>query len=308
MAPHLPSHHSREARKPGKVPAAWCAAFSTAVLDHQRLISRARLSCRQAHRPVQREGPMTDVADTASPSASDPAAQPAPRHEKLSGYDTFVTQVQQACLSPGVQQALRAGLGRPLHEIPARTFAALLRRGLVPDHVYPADKRAYYAVASLIAARPRAARRADAPARGDTQLDEHSDVSAPAVPPVEMTLTSKSTAPEKASWGTSLGESLAGVSARRVSAAEPTHAVSTSADPHKVSGVEQRLHLLVRQDIDGLHRMMPGVVRQLNSAGIPVDYGRLLHDILRWPRWRDETTLRWLEDYYRTRRRTERPA
>ncbi|MGW4290438.1 type I-E CRISPR-associated protein Cse2/CasB [Streptomyces sp. NPDC004673] len=251
---------------------------------------------------------MTDVAGTPSPPASDPGPQPAPRHEKLSGYDTFVTQVQQACLSPAVQQALRAGLGRPLGEIPARTFAALLRRGLFPDHVYPADKRAYYAVASLIAARPRAARRTDGPARGDAQPGEHSDVSPPSVPPVETTPVSKNTAPARASWGTSLGESLAGVSARRANAAEPADAASTSADPHKVSGVEQRLHLLVRQDIDGLHRMLPGVVRQLSSAGIPVDYGRLLHDILRWPHWRDETTLRWLEDFYRTQRRTERPA
>lgn len=227
---------------------------------------------------------MTPSVEDRTPPLS--SAKPPPRHSKLAGYDTFVGQVRRACVGPGTQQALRRGLAKPVHEVPARTHAALLRDGLVPDQVKGEERRAYYAVAALIAARPRAERIADAVKDGQETAEQTSD-------PLEQSpgsSTPHTPAKQKPSWGTSLGASLAQAVIR---------------DRNRANGAESRLHLLVRQETDGLHRMLPAVMRLLGSAGVPADYGRLLYDIARWTHQRDETATRWLEDYYRTLRRAE---
>lgn len=220
----------------------------------------------------------TDDDHTPPPGRPTP---PVPRHERLTGYDTFVERVRSACTSSGIQQALRRGLAKPVHEVPARTHAALLREGLVPDNAQGEERRAYYAVAALIAARPRAERVADT-AKGGQDTTEQ--------PPGGDALHAATATEQKPSWGTSLGASLAQAVIR---------------DRSRASGIEARLHLLVRQEADGLHRMLPAVLRLLGSAGVPADHGRLLHDIARWTHRREETSTRWLEDYYRTLRRTE---
>ncbi|MFE7409381.1 type I-E CRISPR-associated protein Cse2/CasB [Streptomyces laurentii] len=235
-----------------------------------------------------------------------------PRHDKLAVHDAFTDRVREMCAHPGTQQALRVGLGRTMDEMPGRTHAALLRHGLIPERTNSVDKRAYYAVAALIASRPRAERRADAAARqeaatrpekDDPSLDEGSAFVAADEPDARG-------GQRQSVWGSSFGESLAGLTTRRgrpAAVSDGTAAVS-SIQQDKTSGVEQRLHLLVRQDIDGVHRMLPPLVRQLGSAGLAVDYGRLLYDLVRWPHRRDDVVLRWLEDYYRTLRRAERPV
>ncbi|AXI79814.1 type I-E CRISPR-associated protein Cse2/CasB [Peterkaempfera bronchialis] len=211
---------------------------------------------------------------------------PGPRHASLEPYDVFVTGVRAACGDPGTQQALRRGLAKPVDEVPARTHAALLRGGLVPDDVRGSRRRAYYAVAALIAARPRAQRLADADAATGTDTDADADADT-----VDGSGSTRAGAP----GGTSLGESLA------------LAVVRQGPDGVKEEGVESRLHLMVRQDVDGIHRMLPGVLRQLGSAGIAADYGCLLRDLTAWDRYRDSVATRWLEHYYRTLRR-ERAA
>ncbi|MEU3203626.1 type I-E CRISPR-associated protein Cse2/CasB [Streptomyces cyaneofuscatus] len=227
--------------------------------------------------------------------------------------------MSEACAVPATQQALRRGLGKAVDEVPARTHAALLRNGLVPDGLPPVARWAHYAVAALIAARPRGERVAGEEARstqftaaegpspaappegvalpqhpvGSATTADPSRVAGPGGPGLPSALTE-----QRPSWGTSLGSCLAQALIR-------TKPDSIKADSDKVSGPEARLHLLVRQDLDGLHRMLPGVLRQLGSAGVPADYGRLLHDIANWPYQRGETATRWLEDYYRTLRRAE---
>ncbi|MCZ7430384.1 type I-E CRISPR-associated protein Cse2/CasB [Streptomyces sp. WMMC1477] len=220
----------------------------------------------------------TDEGHTSPPENPAP---PAPRHARLTGYDTFVERVRKACTSPGTQQALRRGLAKPVHEVPARTHAALLRDGLVPDEVKGEERRAHYAVAALIAARPRAERVAD------TRDDQGTAEQLPGVLKQPPDGTPPATE-QKPSWGTSLGTSLA-------------RAVISDRD--RENGIESRLHLLVRQETDGLHRMLPAVMRLLGSTGVPADYGRLLHDIAHWTYRREESSTRWLEDYYRTLRR-----
>ncbi|GAB3121268.1 hypothetical protein GCM10027160_38340 [Streptomyces calidiresistens] len=215
------------------------------------------------------------------PPPGDPTP-PAPRHDRLTAYDAFVERVRKACAGPGTQQALRRGLAKPVHEVPARTHAALLRDGLIPDHAQGEERRAHYAVAALIAARPRAERTADATRTGRAAAEQPPDNTAS-----PMAITSPD---RKPSWGTSLGASLAQAVIR---------------DKSRGSGIESRLHLLVRQETDGLHRMLPAVLRLLGSTGVPADHGRLLYDIARWTHRREEISTRWLEDYYRTLRRSE---
>ncbi|MFJ2674109.1 type I-E CRISPR-associated protein Cse2/CasB [Streptomyces sp. NPDC087525] len=255
----------------------------------------------------------SDERNTALPPEA--GTDPAPRHSALAECDTFVGRVREACAHSGTQQALRRGLAKAVDEVPARTHAALLRNGLVPDTAGGATRRAYYAVAALIAARPRAERLSDTATReaaGDetAQADTSADVpdgqpraaaaaaaaaagqasrTGERITPGIASPTSESRSPS--SWGTSLGASLAQAVTR------------AGQDAVKEDGVEARLHLLVRQETDGLHRMLPAVLRQLGSAGVMADYGRLLYDVRRWQYDRDTTATRWLEDYYRVLRR-----
>ncbi|MFF0296305.1 type I-E CRISPR-associated protein Cse2/CasB [Kitasatospora sp. NPDC004614] len=69
------------------------------------------------------------------------------------------------------------------------------------------------------------------------------------------------------------------------------------------ASAEARLNLLSRQSVDGLHRHLPGVVRQLREAGVRVDWSPLLVDLCRWRRRGGEVKRLWLQDFYRARHR-----
>ncbi|MEV6527899.1 type I-E CRISPR-associated protein Cse2/CasB [Longispora sp. NPDC051575] len=66
---------------------------------------------------------------------------------------------------------------------------------------------------------------------------------------------------------------------------------------------EGRLHLLVRQNLDGVHRQLIAVIRLLDARGQEPDWVSLLWDLARWESDRDRIAQRWLQDYYRTLRR-----
>ncbi|GAA4781649.1 type I-E CRISPR-associated protein Cse2/CasB [Streptomyces ziwulingensis] len=89
---------------------------------------------------------------------STPAAPAPPVSSPVRVSDRFIAYVHQVCESNQARAALRRGLGLPVER------CNHMHRYLVPwlrDHDDPhhADvRRAYYAVASLIAARPRSAR------------------------------------------------------------------------------------------------------------------------------------------------------
>jgi CRISPR system Cascade subunit CasB len=222
-----------------------------------------------------------------STTGPDGSAVPPPREGELAKYDEFVDRVRKVCReSTGAQSALRAGLGKPVTEVPARMHAALLRPGLIREKPeepgYREKERAYYAVAALFAARPRAERLADDPHGGD---DATESASAGSSPEAEVTAFHPR--------GTSLGESIAVAVGRRGS------------DDLKADTAESRLHLLVRQDLDGVHRMLPGVLRWLGSTGVAPDYACLLRDLTRWRFGRDAVTTRWMQDFYRSLRRQE---
>jgi CRISPR system Cascade subunit CasB len=87
-----------------------------------------------------------------------PAASAPPTSSSGRVSDRFVAYVHQLCASTQTRAALRRGLGLPVER------CNYLHRYLVPwlrdhdDQHYGDVRRAYYAVASLIAARPRSAR------------------------------------------------------------------------------------------------------------------------------------------------------
>ncbi|MFF0446705.1 type I-E CRISPR-associated protein Cse2/CasB [Streptomyces sp. NPDC004609] len=251
---------------------------------------------------------------------------PGSRQPSLEAHDRFVAAVSAECRVPGSQQALRRALGKPVDEIPARTHAVLLRNGLVPDTAKGDARRAHYAMAALIAARPGARRESGpdaepprSPEPGGEAADTRTTADSGRTVGTGTRAGSGTTAgPGTADGtgttagtgsagtasesfrpgGTNLGESLALAAVLRhpdlLAHNEP------GADPHRVAGLESRLHLMVRQDVDGLHRMLPGVLRQLGSAGVPVDHGCLLKDLIAWTWYRDSVATRWLTEYYRT--------
>lgn len=97
---------------------------------------------------------------------TDSVAAPAPPHK----YDRFVAEVHRLCQDNRTRAELRRGLGLPVER------CNYMHRYLVPwlrDHDEPGYgdvRRAYYGIASLIAARPRSARETEPEDTSDTPL------------------------------------------------------------------------------------------------------------------------------------------
>jgi CRISPR system Cascade subunit CasB len=178
--------------------------------------------------------------------------------------DAFVAYVLDLCANKRIQAELRTGLGRPVER------CNYLHRRLVnrlPERSHGDARRAHYAVAALIAARPRAARDADAQAASEEPQREQ-----PQSPAVE--------------WRgrPNLGASLA--------LAVNQHVV-------KPDSAEGDLHWMVRQSSTAIHPRLPALTRHLLTGGIPVDWAVLLEDLTWWDRSRDRIATRWLESYFR---------
>ncbi|MEV4390575.1 type I-E CRISPR-associated protein Cse2/CasB [Nonomuraea sp. NPDC049607] len=192
----------------------------------------------------------------------------------LETADKYVTYIRKKVRVPGSRAALRRGLGRPVDDAATRRAHSVVAAWLPSDRVRPAVENAYYGVAALIAAQPRRrGEKADAEDIAPPVLEE--PASAPEV-------ASKATRSERPSL--SLGATLG-------------HAVRDKKLNRDT--VEDRLHLLCRQDVSGLHRKLPAVVGQLAAKELEPDWGRLLRDLSRWEYDRNLVTKRWLQDFYR---------
>ncbi|MEV5983797.1 type I-E CRISPR-associated protein Cse2/CasB [Streptomyces sp. NPDC052051] len=183
-------------------------------------------------------------------SAPTPAAPPRPS-------DTFVAYVLSLCENKRVQSDLRTGLGQPVERC-NYLHRYLVRR--LPERQHRDARRAHYAVAALIAARPRSARTSDA---------ERAD---------------KAAAPPAWYRRPNLGASLA---------------AAVNAQAIKPGSAEDDLHLFARQSSDGLHTRMPALTRHLLTGGIALDWAVLLEDLIWWDRDRERIATRWLESYFR---------
>ncbi|MER6445481.1 type I-E CRISPR-associated protein Cse2/CasB [Streptomyces venezuelae] len=221
-----------------------------------------------------------------------PPAAPASRTPPTR-YQAYVRWIESLCATdPGARVVLRRGLRRSLDDVPAshRIVAAWL-----PDRRTEAEERAYYAIASLIADRPR---HSFAPTDSD-DTDKSDTGTARAQPP--DTPTPASTRParpdERAPHETHRGTSLGLAFARAVQAGGPSALRPQTA--------ETRLTLLTRQSLDGLHRHLPASLRHLCQAGVTVDHAQLMADLTAWPASSKRICRRWLQDYYRARARPE---
>ncbi|WP_371787904.1 type I-E CRISPR-associated protein Cse2/CasB [Streptomyces griseoaurantiacus] len=195
---------------------------------------------------------------TSSPPASEPSTQP------TRPSDRFVAHVHELCESDKrIRAELRRGLGLPVER------CNYLHRYLVPwtagdgtegRGMHPDAKRARYAVAALIAARPRGAR----------------------VLPATKTADGEGTVAWRAR--PNLGAALAQAVSKGVL---------------KSATAESALHLMSRQSTDAIHPGLPALTRQLLNGGIAIDWAVLLEDLSWWNRDRDRIATAWLESYFR---------
>jgi CRISPR system Cascade subunit CasB len=191
---------------------------------------------------------------------SDPvsAAGVPPKNGSERASDAFVAYVLDLCKVKKTQSDLRTGLGLPVER------CNYLHRYLVPrlpERMHPDARRAHYAVAALIAARPRAAREADTHATAGGQ------------DPVGWY--------RRANLGASLAEAV-------------------NKQVIKPDSAEGDLHLMARQSSGAIHPRLPALTRHLLTGGVAVDWAVLLEDLAWWNRDRDKIATRWLESYFRT--------
>lgn len=191
-------------------------------------------------------------------SDSVPASTAPPKGKSERASDAFVAHVLDLCRVKKTQSDLRTGLGLPVDR------CNYLHRYLVPrlpERMHADSRRAHYAVAALIAARPRTAREAAAHAadNGELRTDWY----------------------QRANLGAALAEAVN----KRVI---------------KPDSAEGDLHLMARQSIEAIHPRLPALTRHLLTGGVAVDWAVLLEDLAWWNRDRNRIATRWLEAYFRT--------
>lgn len=215
---------------------------------------------------------------------------------------------------PAVRATLRRGVGRrvedpamlPLHSFVTPYLGDLHERQgpgwtPTPDE---AVERAFYAVATLIAAQPRQVRDRDAGhGSGSEAAEEQSDAdevvgaeepsskevegSVPEDSPESPNATdpSEAEAEEKSEKRHGLGSALGTATGKGLLNADTT---------------EQRLHLLCRQSLDGVHIQLPRLLAHARKQGVEIAWGQLVLDLARWGGERDRVAKEWAQGFHRS--------
>jgi CRISPR system Cascade subunit CasB len=227
------------------------------------------------------------VTTQAPPSAAIPAPRCDEEPPRLDRYRAFTKAVLTKCAGdPGARSALRSGVRKDLDSVP-RMHRVIAH--LVPQNVSEDTQRAYYAVAAMIAEQ---ARRGAAPDAGGTAAGKET------AEPTAQAETAPAAAERagESNYGTSLGASFALAVVR-----SPGHERKM-----RRQTAESRLNLLCKQGVPGVHRHLPASIRYLRSLDVPVDWARLLQDLVDWRRHSARITRRWLQDFYRRLQEEER--
>ncbi|MGW4103913.1 type I-E CRISPR-associated protein Cse2/CasB [Streptomyces sp. NPDC004976] len=228
------------------------------------------------------------VTTQAPPTAAVPAPRSGEEPTRLGRYRAFTRTVLTKCEGdPGARSALRSGVRKDLDTVP-RMHRVIAH--LVPQNVSEDTQRAYYAVAAMIAEQAR--RGGDATSADETAATQE----AAQVAEAAQTAVAASEAGREREYGSSLGTAFALAVAR-----SPGHERKM-----RRSTAESRLNLLCKQGLTGLHRHLPASVRYLRSLDVPVDWARLLQDLVDWRRHSGRITRRWLQDFYRRLHEEER--
>jgi CRISPR system Cascade subunit CasB len=188
--------------------------------------------------------------------------------------EEYVAAVMALCADTGTRADLRSGLGRPMEQC-GRMHRWLAWR--VPEDSF--GERAHYAVASLIADRPRAVREAQA-ARAAAEHTDAPDTGPDPSTAAEPALPRLVPWQRRSNLGTGLGQAvLAGM---------------------KEGSAESHLRLLTRQGFASIHPRLPSLLRYVQDKDAEVDWAVLLEDLASWEVARDQIATRWLQSFYRT--------
>ncbi|MFJ2191881.1 type I-E CRISPR-associated protein Cse2/CasB [Kitasatospora sp. NPDC087861] len=198
---------------------------------------------------------------------------------------------------PGVRAALRRGVGKDLDAVPfMHRFVA---SWLTDEQTRSRDvQRAFYTVASLIAAQSR-----DQYAAAKAETSKESQ--APKDEPKSEGPATAAAAPDILGDPAGRAEGTEPATAKRIPPRSLGHAFADGVLKGgqgaglRESSAETRLNLLTRQSIDGLHRHLPGAVRQLRGCDVEIDWAQLLVDLCQWRRRSGAIKRTWLQDYYR---------
>lgn len=220
---------------------------------------------------------------------------------------TLVKEVQDSVRHrPGERAALRRSLGIAPADL-ARVRPVACR--VVVPHIAAFDnelgeerklrprqrdslERSFYTVAALVAHQPRFAEDTD---------DEEPEAQGEAA---ETGEGGSATGQRRKEEEIDLGVALA-ISALRQSSdrqGERGDPRDLGSDQRWVAPQEKRLHLLCRQDLDGLYRHLPRVMGLLRSQTVTPHWITLAGDLYAWgsPGSRDRIAKKWLDSYYRT--------
>ncbi|MFG2441064.1 type I-E CRISPR-associated protein Cse2/CasB [Streptomyces sp. NPDC048508] len=214
----------------------------------------------------------------------------APPSNRQALYRKYVDAMTQRCgTDPGVRVALRKGLRRGLNDVAPlhRIVAAWL-----PEQRSDDEERAFYAVAAMIADRPRHTFNAS----NDGALPTDEETSSTSTADELDTARNQEPAAVQNQPPLARGrrDSLGASFARAVT----SHAGQSAV---REDTAEARLNLLTRQSMDGLHRHLPGSVRLLRGSDTDIDYAVLLADLVAWPQHSKAISRRWLQDFYRVK-------
>lgn len=183
-------------------------------------------------------------------------------------YLEYTGAIEKLCReNPGARGALRSGLRRDIDHQRAQPMHKWLSTR-IPENSSRTTVQAHYTIAALIAAQPR-----------------HSFARQEPEPAAEKEGQQETPDPKAAGSSTSFGRTLGD---------------AASAGALRYSAAESRITLLTRQSVRGIHLHLPSPVHQVRTGGIPVDWARLLADLINWPYRSGRIVRLWLQDFYQT--------
>ncbi|MFJ6378492.1 type I-E CRISPR-associated protein Cse2/CasB [Kitasatospora sp. NPDC092039] len=202
---------------------------------------------------------------------------------------------------PGVRAALRRGVGKDLDAVPF--MHRYVASWLTDEQTRSRDvQRAFYTIASLIAAQRRdqyAAAKAETSRKNGSKEQPKEQAQ-------DEEATAAGSAPGAPGAPTDRGEEADPGTAERIPPRSLGQAFADGvikggqAGGLRETSAETRLNLLSRQSVDGLHRHLPGAVRQLRGSDVEIDWAQLLIDLCQWRRRSGTVKRIWLQDYHRT--------
>lgn len=71
------------------------------------------------------------------------------------------------------------------------------------------------------------------------------------------------------------------------------------------NAASHRLILIGRQNLAGVHRLVPRTALHLREQGVAVDWVQLIGDLAAWRRYHRPIARRWIQDFHRTLHRIE---